>query len=139
VQWVEYSHFIPYNTGTKCCSESATAPISRSSGCFCSSCRALGTRCCGCIELVDLVVALGNLLRFLGSSWLPPSLDICCRWLCLYQGDLFLGREVQNLDSQTCEQCDAVESVFLRPVKDVLVLQLVGVLSYFLTPLQSIA
>jgi hypothetical protein len=90
-------------TVSSCLREPATAPISRSSGCFCSSCRALGTRCCGCIELVNLVIALGNLLGLLGTSWSSSGLDIRCCWLCLHQGDLFLSRKVLYLQRQACK------------------------------------
>ena len=59
--------------------------------------RSLGTRCCGCVVLVDGVITSGYLLLVAWSAPTSARLDVCLRGLCLDQSNFFLGREVLNL------------------------------------------
>ena len=72
--------------------ESSAIPVSRSSGCLCSSCRSLGTRGWSYEwkELVNFCVTLGNLVLLRGTSNLVASLDVGTRGLALHQSDLLL-------------------------------------------------
>ena len=73
-------------------SESAAIPVSRSYGCFCSSCRSLSTRSWSYEweELVNFCVTLGDLVLFRGTSNLVASLNVGIRGLALHKSDLFL-------------------------------------------------
>ena len=86
------SRFVKYTSHWEL-SESVS-PVSRSSGCFCSSCRSLDvrTRLRGWEEFVYSGVCLSYLFGLLGSSSPPASLDVDGRigrhqssFLCLLQ------------------------------------------------------
>jgi hypothetical protein len=112
----------------------SVSPVSRSYGCFCSSCRSLNihTRLRGWKEFVYSGVSLSYLFCLLGSSRSPASLYVDGR-IGRHQSSFLRLLQVLQLDSQVCKQCYPMISVLFVPQGNMQVLELVGIQSDVLT------